>query len=261
MFLENNKGAVYYSVNGPEKAPLVVFTHGITMDHTAFDDQVDALQGQFQVLVWDLPGHGLSFSLNGPFSYSLAEECLIGLLDELDAEQVVTVGVSLGGQINQYLAHNHPERVSALVEVGSLALHKGFGPLAREMGSLYVKMSSLIPKNMVYSSFSKSKGVKTNTQAYLKKQAERMGKDQLLRITKDMVDDVAGGISDPVKQPLLIVHGEKEAFFVASHLKKWHDETPGSRFAVIPDAGHVANMDNPEFFNKVIGSFLEEICL
>jgi 3-oxoadipate enol-lactonase len=51
---------IRYWVQGPERAPTLVFLHGAKLDHHAWDDQVEALRHRFRVVVPDLRGHGQS---------------------------------------------------------------------------------------------------------------------------------------------------------------------------------------------------------
>jgi 3-oxoadipate enol-lactonase len=258
MFYESPWGPVYYQISGPEDAPVAAFTHGVTMDHRSFDSQVEALKDRYRALVWDLPGHGRSFPLKDKFTYKLSAECLLGLLDEIGVKRAVLVGVSLGGQINQHAAYLQPERVAALVEVGSMAIHKPFGRLGNILGKLYVASSRLIPEKQVYSWIALSRAIKPETRSYVEKQAAEMGKKQILEITEGMFEEMAKGVPVAPGVPLLMIHGEKEMSFVRKHLQSWHEQTPGSRYAVIPDAGHIANQDNPQAFNDVLLEFLEE---
>jgi 3-oxoadipate enol-lactonase len=259
MIYESPWGKIYYQISGPEDAPVVAFTHGVTLDHRSFDSQVEALKERYRTLVWDLPGHGRSFPLTEKFTYSLAAECLLGVLDEIGTKQAALVGVSLGGQVNQYAAFLQPERVAALVEVGSMAIHKPFGRLANILGKVYVWSSRLIPEKMVYSWIASSRAIQLETRCYIEKQAAEMGKKQILEITEGMFEDMAKGVPAAPEMPLLLIHGEKEMSFVAKHLRSWHEQTPGSGYAVIPKAGHVANQDNPEVFNNELLLFLGKV--
>jgi 3-oxoadipate enol-lactonase len=259
MLYESQWGPVYYQISGPEDAPVAAFTHGVTMDHRSFDTQVEALKDSYRTLVWDLPGHGRSFPLKDKFTYALAAECLLGILDHIEAEQAALVGVSLGGQINQYAAFLQPERAAALVEVGSMAIHKPFGRLGNILGKIYVASSRLIPEKQVYSWIALSRAIKPETRSYLEKKAAQMGKKQILEITEGMFEDMAKGVPVAPRVPLLLMHGEKEMSFVAKHLRNWHAETPGSVYSVIPEAGHLANQDNPEAFNNCLVEFLDRV--
>lgn len=58
--------------------------------------------------------------------------------------------------------------------------------------------------------------------------------------------------------PLLIMYGEHDAEITAEFSKNWFSNRPESKLVVIKDAGHCANMDNPEEFNRELMIFLEE---
>jgi pimeloyl-ACP methyl ester carboxylesterase len=82
-------------VGGPENAPLVVFTHGATIDHHEWDATLPIVAEKFRVLTWDMPDHGLSRP--APFSMAAANADLIAILDALHVDQAILVGHSLGG--------------------------------------------------------------------------------------------------------------------------------------------------------------------
>jgi 3-oxoadipate enol-lactonase len=62
-----------------------------------------------------------------------------------------------------------------------------------------------------------------------------------------------------IRQPLLITHGEHEMDFVRKDAAAWAEREPRCRYVVISDAGHVANMDNPDGFNSLLLEFLAEV--
>src|ERR671936_528521 len=86
---------IRYWATGPEAAPAVVFLHGSTLDQDSWASQVEALQEDYRVVVPDLRGHGES-TLEGRFEFEAAVGDVLALLDELDAERVTLVGLSLG---------------------------------------------------------------------------------------------------------------------------------------------------------------------
>jgi len=58
--LEINGCPLHYWTGGKADAPLLVFTHGATIDHHEWDATLQIVGGGFRVMAWDLPGHGLS---------------------------------------------------------------------------------------------------------------------------------------------------------------------------------------------------------
>src|SRR5919206_988804 len=121
---------VAYWVSGPERAPVVVLLHGATLDHQAWQAQVDELARRYRVVVPDLRGHGES-TLDGAFRFDDAVDDVAALLDEVDrGAPLVLVGLSLGGNIAQEIVHRDPDRVDALVVADSTCNTADRNPLA-----------------------------------------------------------------------------------------------------------------------------------
>lgn len=57
---------------------------------------------------------------------------------------------------------------------------------------------------------------------------------------------------------LLILSGDKDIELAKIMSKKWHDYEPTSKFYMIKNAGHCANMDNPNDFNRIVMSFIKQ---
>jgi pimeloyl-ACP methyl ester carboxylesterase len=111
----------------------VVLIHGGLVDSRLWDDQVAVLARRHRVIRYDLRGFGRSDFPEGPFSHV---EDLEALLGHLGAGRVALVGVSLGGMIATDFALEHPDRVSALVLVGS-ALRGFETPPNEELAAIY----------------------------------------------------------------------------------------------------------------------------
>ena len=60
-----------------------------------------------------------------------------------------------------------------------------------------------------------------------------------------------------VNYPLLIISGEKDIELVRRMGIKWHESEPTSKYHLIRNAGHCANMDNPDEFNKTVKEFID----
>ncbi|MBA4385554.1 MAG: alpha/beta hydrolase, partial [Anaerolinea sp.] len=91
--LERENYSIHYWLSGPEKSPLVVFTHGATIDHHEWDATLSIVAEKYRVLTWDMPDHGLSRP--APFSMAAAKDDLIALLDVIHVDQAILVGHSL----------------------------------------------------------------------------------------------------------------------------------------------------------------------
>src|SRR5918996_5667733 len=109
---------VRYEEHG--SGPAVIFSHGLLMDREMFAPQVDAFRDDYRCVVWDERGHGETRS-EGSFTYWDLAADLIGLLDHLEVERVVAVGMSQGGFLSTRAALKNPDRIAALAFIDSQA--------------------------------------------------------------------------------------------------------------------------------------------
>ena len=261
MYYENKHGKVYYEVHGPEHAPAVIFSHGVAMDHATFYPQMEALQDKYQVVIWDMPFHGLSSSLDDGLSFSAtAADFVIGMMDHLQLDTAIHVGQSLGSFVVQQTAAKYPERVSASVHLGGGPLYPPFSPLLKAIIPLIPLSLIFYPGKTLYRSFAKHKALTPDTRAYMAKTAEKTGKKVITHLTQEMVRDAVNGITRPLEGPMLLCYGDHELGFVKKMSQQWHEQTPLSQLAVVKNAHHIANQDHPEEFNRILLSFLEECC-
>ncbi len=260
MHFESDHGPIVYDISGPEDAPAVVCTHGLSMDRRTFDVQVEALSDQYRVLTWDMPGHGESVGFDGRrFTFALMAECLVGVMDDVGIDRAALLGVSLGSLVNQYVAYHHPERVTAVIDVGGLPLHKQMSAGSSMAWRMAALLGTLIPEKTYYRLFAKERSTDEDTRRYMEECIAEMGKRQVRRFTNAYIADQTEGIPAPPEQPLLIINGEEEISFVATRSQQWHEEIPNSRRVVIDEAGHIANQDNPEVFNQTVATFLQSV--
>jgi len=110
--------ALNYSLSGPVDAPVISLNHCFSGDHRYWDHHLAAFEG-FRVLRHDTRGHGGSDTPSGPYTLAMMASDLLGLLDLLDISRVHLCGVSMGGMISQNLAIAAPERVASLALVNT----------------------------------------------------------------------------------------------------------------------------------------------
>ncbi len=261
MYFDSSFGRIYYEVHGSDSSPItVLFAHGVTMDHQTFDAQVAALKSSYRVVCPDLPGHGRSEAVDLKEAYSKrAAQALGELLDELGGDRVVLVGQSLGSTICQRVAAESPERVLGSIHLGGVSLYPAFSRLVRLLTPSIVISITLMPGKLLYAMFARHKALQPQTQAYLQEVATAAGKKFILRLTLDMLRDMTEGLPRRIEHPMLICHGDHEAGFLRRLASSWHEAQPESRLAVIENAHHIANQDNPSAFNGELLGFLEAL--
>ena len=261
MYYEDNKGKIYYEIHGGnENTPVLVFSHGICMDHKTFIPQADILKNSYKVIIWDMPYHGMSSPINNRASFTeTAADFIVKLLNHTRTDKAILVGQSLGSFVTQQVAHRHPEKVIATVHIGGGALYPGYTPLLKLLNPLISLFITLYPSNSVFKAFARHRALKPETRAYMEQVAAKTGKKVLSHVTQELLRDMVKGLPAPSEEPMLLVHGDHEASFVKKLLQKMNINYPNSQMAVVNDAHHIANQDNPEEFNKILLSFLDEL--
>ncbi len=114
-FATVDRTRMYYRLEGREDRPLLVLSHSLGLDHGQWDQQVPDLLARYQVLRYDIRGHGASDSTPGECTIEQLGRDVLALVDSLGAREFFFCGLSLGGMIGQWLAAHAPERVRRAV--------------------------------------------------------------------------------------------------------------------------------------------------
>ena len=105
----------YYRLTGAAGRPVVMLSHSLGLDHGMWDPQAADLEPHFQVLRYDLRGHGASDAPAGEYSIELLAKDALAIADAAGAPSFAFVGLSIGGMIGQWLGAHAPDRLTRLV--------------------------------------------------------------------------------------------------------------------------------------------------
>ena len=260
MYLKNELGKVYYEVHGREDAPAIIFSHGVNMNHETFKYQVEALQQEYRVIVWDMPYHGKSAPIDYKLPFSeTAADFISDLLDHLKIETAVLAGLSLGSYVSQVAAYKYSQKVKATVHIGGAPLYPATTSLIKVLKPAIGLFIKLYPGKYIFKSFAEHRALKPETIAYMERIAAENGKRVMSHLTQELIRDMAQGLPRHTSEPKLLCHGDHEISFIQKQMQRWHKETANSQLSIIADAHHIANQDNPEETNRVILDFLSGI--
>lgn len=104
-----------YRFDGPERAPLVVFSNSLSSNLSMWDPQVAAFRDEFRILRYDRRGHGGTEVTPAPYGMEQLGRDTAGLLEALDVQDAAFCGLSLGGMVGMWLGTNAPQRLRKLV--------------------------------------------------------------------------------------------------------------------------------------------------
>ena len=115
MISNHAPDGTWYQVCGNEKGPAVVLCHGVGLDLHMWDQQVSALGADYEVVRYDLIGHGKTPSNPADLNLDAFTRQLFALLKHLGLGRIALVGLSMGGVIAQRFAADHSELLTRLV--------------------------------------------------------------------------------------------------------------------------------------------------
>ncbi len=246
---------VHYWLGGKQGAPLVVFTHGATIDHREWDPTLELLTDQYQVLTWDMPGHGSSRP--GTFSMAGAVEALLAILDEIKVPYAVFVGHSLGGNLQQEMAFYHPERVKALFCLDCTWNFQKLTWLEQTMLNWAEPMLMAYPYQMLV-----DLSIKATTDSKMGEQIMRSAVIQhdKREFVKIMVAATSCLHYEPgyvIGKPLLLMLGDKDQTGnIRKAMPMWAEVEPNCELVIVPNVKHAPNFDAPDIFHEHLICFI-----
>ncbi|MFO1349508.1 MAG: 3-oxoadipate enol-lactonase [Gammaproteobacteria bacterium] len=252
---------VHYELSGKTDAPVVMLSHSLGSSLAMWEPQMPALTEHFQVLRYDIRGHGGSEAVIGEYTLDMLGDDALGLMDVLGIERVHWVGLSLGGMIGQNLALRHPKRLRSL-------------SLCATMAAVPAAAQSIWQERIATA---RDRGMEALAQPTMERwftaPYRHQDPEAIKRIRQYfLATPVAGYIGcceairqldylerlKTVKVPTLIVVGADDPATPVAASEAMQARIKGSRLVVISQAAHLVNVEQPHAFNQALLAFLAE---
>lgn len=256
--INTKRGAVHYWTDG-DADESIIFTHGATMDHGMLQHQMEHFRKRYKVISWDVPLHGESRPYQG-FSLQHAADDLAAILDAEHIERAHLVGQSMGGYICQFAASAYLARVQSITAVGSSPVQLAYySRLDRWLLSITPSLLMLYPYGYLIRLMSRQISLDATARAYAYQTLRQHTKKSIAEIMAAVYRGVLSAVFGRLACPILITYGESDTSGkVRSYCKRWAKEE-SRELRVISNAAHNANMDNPQEFNQVLGTWLDQL--
>ncbi len=247
---------IHFEDSGGSGLP-VVLAHGFLMDSRMFGPQVAALAPEYRVIRWDSRGFGRTRWDGKPFSlWDSADDC-IALLDHLGIQQAVMGGVDLGGHCALRAALRYPERITALVLVGTRATAelRQQRDIQQDIAKIWASEGPIEPILSILASSLLGDAVRFKH--WLDRWRLLTGA-HFVAASRCLMerDDISKRIKE-ILCPAIVFHGLEDTYVSPSHGELLHYLLPGSvGFIPIPGAGHAASLTHPEIVNPLLLQFL-----
>ncbi len=235
--------------------PPVFLTHGYSATGRMWDGQRAALGERYRVVSWDMRGQGATESPDEPALYSHDQTVadMRGLLGHLGVDRAVVGGLSLGGTMSLAFYLAHPEMVRALVICDS-----GPGFRKAEARADWNKRAHERAADLEDRGLAALSGRSAEQREAIRHHQSAQG---LAHAARGMLTQQDARLIDAlpdVRVPTLVIVGDKDTPFIAAS-EYMAKKIPGARLAVIADAGHSSNLDQPDAFNRELQSFLDSL--
>lgn len=247
------------AVDGEAGKPWIVLSNSLGANLSMWDPQISTLSEAYRVLRYDTRGHGASDAPAGPYAFADLVGDVIGLMDAQEIDTAAFMGLSMGGMTGLGLALEHADRISRVV------CADGRADAPEPFRAMWDQRMAAVSENGM-------EGIVDGTLATWFTQSWRDANPEGLAAIRSMVlgNDPAGYIAccealkrldylrhlGEVSIPVLYVGGSEDKGAAPEVMRAMAVATPGAAFHEVPDAAHVANINQPEAFNRAIAGFL-----
>jgi 3-oxoadipate enol-lactonase len=250
---------LHHRFDGPEDAPVLVMGSSLGTSGAMWDEQVPAFSQSFRMLRYDTRGHGESPVPPGPYTMDELGADVLELLDRLGIERASFCGLSIGGMIGMWCASEAPERIERLVlcctvphfpppelwnERADTVRAQGMEPMVEPA------LERWLPPDI--------RRARPEADEHLRAMIASTppeGYAGCCEAIRDM--DLRGRLS-AIAAPTLVLAGSDDPSTPKDKVRPIADAIDGASFVVIEGAAHIANMAQPDAFNRAVLGHLED---
>ena len=253
-----------YDDDGP--GPVVVLLHGFPLDRTMWESQQATLGSLYRVIAPDLRGHGQSAAPEGVYTIDAMADDVVELLDALGLrEPVVLGGLSMGGYVALSVALRYPDRLRGLILMDTKGsgdtpeAARGREALAREVeaaDSADPVVVAMLPKLFSQATREHRPDLIARIEGRMRAMTSRAVAGTLRGLAErpDRTADLG-----KIALPTLVLVGASDAITPPEVNRAMAGALPRAEFVEIPEAGHLAPLENPGASNEAILRFLNAL--
>jgi 3-oxoadipate enol-lactonase len=260
-FLDVSAARLRYRDEG--SGPAIVLIHGWTLDLDMWEPQVGALSGSYRLIRLDRRGYGLSSG-----TPSLADDAadVQALCRHLGVRRAAFVGISQGARILHRLAGAIPESICCLVFDGAPDMRPGGDltaqdvPLSEYAAVLRNEGIEAVRRSWAAHPLTRLRTQDRTAHELLSRMLGRYAGTDLTVPAAATQTSTAPRLQD-IHLPSLVLNGEFDLESRRLAGEALGKLLPRAQAQIIPGAGHLANLDQPQSYNEVLRHFLERYAL
>jgi 3-oxoadipate enol-lactonase len=240
-------------LDGPAGAPVVVLSNSLGTTLAMWEPQLAALSEQFAVLRYDHPGHGDGRGAPTARSVEALARGLLAILDERDLERVSFCGLSLGGAVGMWLAMYAPERIDRLALACTSVRFGTAENWLKRAATVRAEGMDVIADAILTLWF---------TPQTHRERPELVRAYRAIMVSADpegyagcceaLAGWEPGEALSAIAAPTLVLAGSEDPATPPAQSEMIRDRIPDARLQVLPGAGHLANIEQPEAFSRLL---------
>ncbi len=256
---DNGTPRLNWVSTGPKNTSTVVLIHPVGLDLTYWDRQIEALRSDYNVVAFDLPGHGRSSGEPQDWSFDMAARTVAELIDSIESGPVHLAGISFGGMIAQATVLARPELVRSLVLIGTASTFSEPVRAGMRLRAETVRsggMEAVLPSSL-------ERWFTPDTMAARPDLIDRVSKTVLAddpAIHAAIWDIIADfDVSDrlgEIRCPTLVLVGDRDPSTPPSSAAVLAGGIPNAEMVIVPNTSHMVILEAPDAVNAEIKRFL-----
>ncbi len=241
---------------------MVIFLHGIGGNKKNWKENLIFFSEKFLSVAWDTRGYGESDDYKGKLNFEDVLDDLKKVIEYFNKDKAHIVGLSMGGQIATLFFEKYPNHVKTLTLCDT---HFGLSNLSPKEIDKFINLrkkpllKGKEPKDIAPTVAETLIGDINNKSAYnqLVNSMTLLHKESYLKTIDTSMRTEHRHIFKTINVPTLIMVGELDTLTPPSMSENIMKEIKGSYMKVIPNAGHLINIEKPELFNINLINFLK----
>jgi len=263
LYLTLKGTLVCYDDLGQGEIP-VIFLHGFPFDKSCWHPQMAALQQEHRVMAYDIRGFGKSTTSPEIPSISLYADDLIQFMDQLGIAKAIVCGISMGGYIVLNAVNRFPDKFQAIILCDTQCIADSPETKEKRKESIMQVMSGRLnefTEQFISKVFNLEAGnhddglIATVKHIILSTSPETI--TGALNALKNR-EETCTSLND-INIPSLIICGDQDKLTPPEKSEELHRKIADSSYYLVPEAGHLSNLDQPFLFNQRIKLFITKV--
>jgi len=249
--------------SGPKDKQAMVFIHAFPLSHRMWDNQAEYFKDSYRIITYDSRGFGESYEDNGHYTNDSHADDLFSIIDELKISKPIVFGLSMGGYILLRAAERAQDTFKAIVLCDTRAeADTNESKLNRAKQIKQIRSGGREDFLEAFTNLLLGESTKTDPAkitvikevgAIMDEQRDPAIEGGLLTLASRT--DTTGFL-EKIHIPVLIIVGEEDKLTPPELSISMNKKIVNSKLSVIPKAGHLSNIENPQAFNQSIEDFV-----